>query len=142
MHCPWQSFRAFLFLHRSVEADARRLVRTGAPHAAAPVMPMLRSNSRREIRLDSIVHLRLVWMAGSRYVRVGSSATALIAQCGAAIRTASNPWRRIRRVKLPPSKPLEDAEAEIRAALARIPARIRRQLLEAIMLPQAERADL
>ena len=35
---------------------------------------------------------------------------------------------------------LDDAEDEIRAALARFPAHIRRQLLELIMLPQAERA--
>jgi hypothetical protein len=66
-HPPSQSFRAFLFLHRSVEADARVLVRAGAAHAAVPTSPMLRSNSRRVTRLGSTVHLRFS-MATSRYV--------------------------------------------------------------------------
>jgi hypothetical protein len=50
---PLQSFFAFFFLHLSTEADAGRLVSTGAAHATAPAIPMLRSTSRREIRFSS-----------------------------------------------------------------------------------------
>ena len=58
-HMPWtkrQSLWAFLFAQLSTDADARRLVRTGAAQAAAPARPMLRSISRREISLSSITH--------------------------------------------------------------------------------------
>jgi hypothetical protein len=92
---PRQSLCDFLFVQRSTDAEARALVSTGAAHAAAPASPTLRSISRRVTRSGSIVHLRFVW-AGSRYVWVSNSATALIAQAGAPIRTASNRWRRIR----------------------------------------------
>jgi hypothetical protein len=43
-------------------------------------------------------------------------------------------------VKIPPPQPLEEAEAEIRAALAFFPAHVRVQLLKLLMLPQADRA--
>jgi hypothetical protein len=72
-----QSWCAFFLVHRAVEARARRLVSTGAAQAAAPASPTVRSNSRRVTRLGSTVHLRFVWMATSRYVRVSSSASAL-----------------------------------------------------------------
>src|SRR5437870_4519838 len=68
---PVQSLRDLRFRHRSTEADARRLARTGAAQAAAPASPMLRSTSRRETRLGSTVHLRFVWMASPRLARVG-----------------------------------------------------------------------
>ena len=51
-----QSWCAFFFVHRSTEADARRLVRTGAAQTAAPARPMPRSTSRREIRFASTFH--------------------------------------------------------------------------------------
>jgi hypothetical protein len=45
----------FFFVQRAVEARAGRLVSTGAAQAAAPASPMVRSISRREIRLPSIL---------------------------------------------------------------------------------------
>jgi hypothetical protein len=52
---PLQSCEDVFFLQRSIDADARELVRTGAAHAAAPAIPMLRSTSRREILFSSMV---------------------------------------------------------------------------------------
>jgi hypothetical protein len=72
-----QSLRAFFFVQRSTDAEARTLVNACAAQAAVPAKPTLRSNSRRETRSGSTVHLRFVWMARSRYVRAGRSATAL-----------------------------------------------------------------
>jgi hypothetical protein len=52
---PLQSRWAFFFAQRSTDAEARRPVRTGAAQVATPAMPMVRSNSRREIRLSSAI---------------------------------------------------------------------------------------
>jgi hypothetical protein len=79
-------------------------------------------------------------MASSRYVRVGGSATALDRPIRVQFAPVSDPWRRIRGVKIPPAQPLEDAEDRIRAALAPVPADVRRDLLRALTLPQDERA--
>jgi hypothetical protein len=52
---PLQSRWAFFFVQRSTDAEARRPVRTGAAQVAAPATPMVRSNSRREIRWSSSI---------------------------------------------------------------------------------------
>jgi hypothetical protein len=50
---PLQSLCALFFVQRSTDAEARVLVRTGVAQAAAPAMPTVRSNWRRETRLSS-----------------------------------------------------------------------------------------
>jgi hypothetical protein len=49
---PLQSFFDFFFLQPSTEAEAGRLVSTGAAHTTAPARPMFLSISRREIRFS------------------------------------------------------------------------------------------